>query len=51
MRSLLGYISLIILAVTFLVLPVYLLFLTFSSKKVDPIIKRETASFKNSVKK
>jgi uncharacterized protein YoxC len=51
MRSLLGYSSLVILAVTFLALPVYLIYLTFSSKKVDPIIKRETTSFNGNVKK
>jgi hypothetical protein len=51
MGSIIGWISIIIMAVVFLGLPVYLLYLTFTSNKVDHLIKKETASYQNLAKK
>jgi hypothetical protein len=51
MGSILGWISIIIMAAAFLSVPVYLLYLTFSSKRVDQLIKKEAASYQNFIKK
>jgi uncharacterized protein YoxC len=44
MDSIFSLIAIIIMALTFIALPVYLLFLTLSSKKVDQQIKNETTN-------
>jgi sensor histidine kinase YesM len=47
MSSILGWLTIILVAAVFLGLPVYLLYLTFSAKKVDQQIKKEVADMRN----
>jgi len=51
MAAIIGWISITIMAAVFLGLPVYLLYLTFTSKKVDHLINKETTGYQNFTKK
>jgi len=51
MSSIIGWLAIISVAAVFLALPLYLLYLTFSAKKVDQQIKKEISSANNIVRK
>ena len=51
MAAIIGWISITVMAAVFLGLPVYLLYLIFTSKRVDHLINKETAGYQNVTKK
>jgi hypothetical protein len=51
MAAIIGWISITIMVAVFLGLPVYLLYLIFTSKRVDHLINKEAAGYQNLTKK
>jgi hypothetical protein len=51
MSSIISWLAIVSVAAVFIGLPIYLLYLTFSAKKVDQQIKKEVTDLRNTTRR